>query len=193
MSTIGMPSSEEAEQPETGAVESGAETPSSTTTFGFEGPRLTDLGKQLEMLRVDRGVSKQALARAAGTSRQQLWRVMTGKSELTPTLCQRLASVLDVDSRTLSSSALGGSRSSATVTLAPARLHHDVPAPTSLASFLETPAAVLRTFRTLPSGDDGIPIKCAVLNTLEERARQARIPIPAWMFRVRASVLDGAL
>src|SRR4051812_29910993 len=72
------------------------------------GPRLSLLGKRIELLRVERGLSKQILARSAGTSRQQLWRVMTGKSELTTTLCARLAAVLDVDSRTLSSAMLDG-------------------------------------------------------------------------------------
>src|SRR5436309_15608630 len=57
-------------------------------------PELTDLGKRLEILRIERGVSKQHLARYAGTSRQQLWRVMTGKSELTGGLRSRLADVL---------------------------------------------------------------------------------------------------
>src|SRR5688500_529020 len=64
-------------------------------------PELTALGRQVEMLRLDRGLSKQGLARGAGTSRQQLWRVMTGKSELTTSLCQRLAEVLGVDARAL--------------------------------------------------------------------------------------------
>src|SRR6476646_10410003 len=62
---------------------------------------LTALGKRLEILRIERGVSKQRLARHAGTSRQQLWRVMTGKSELTTSLRERLASALAVESATL--------------------------------------------------------------------------------------------
>ena len=58
---------------------------------------LTPVGKQIEMLRIQRGLSKQHLARYAGTSRQQLWRVMTGKSELTSSLRHRLAEALHVD------------------------------------------------------------------------------------------------
>src|SRR5947209_12631060 len=65
-------------------------------------PELTALGKRLEILRIERGVSKQRLARHAGTSRQQLWRVMTGKSELTSSLRERLASALAVEPRSLS-------------------------------------------------------------------------------------------
>src|SRR5476649_1805758 len=58
---------------------------------------LTVLGKRLEILRIERGVSEQRLARNAGTSRQQLWRVMTGKSELTSSLRERLSAALSVD------------------------------------------------------------------------------------------------
>src|SRR3569832_2109298 len=65
-------------------------------------PELTQLGKRLEILRIERGVSKQHLARHAGTSRQQLWRVMTGKSELTSSLKERLAGALSVDPSQLS-------------------------------------------------------------------------------------------
>ena len=48
------------------------------------------------------------LARGAATSRQQLWRVMTGKSELTGTLGQRLAEILQVDARALRTNDLAG-------------------------------------------------------------------------------------
>jgi len=65
-------------------------------------PELTALGKRLEFLRIERGISKQHLARHAGTSRQQLWRVMTGKSELTSSLKERLAGALSVDPSELS-------------------------------------------------------------------------------------------
>src|SRR5436189_4762823 len=68
--------------------------PKSVQESGF--PELTVLGKRIEMLRIDRGLSKQYLARYAGTSRQQLWRVMTGKSELTGALRVRLADALNV-------------------------------------------------------------------------------------------------
>src|SRR5919107_3296830 len=65
-------------------------------------PELTSLGKRLEFLRIERGISKQHLAKHAGTSRQQLWRVMTGKSELTSSLKERLAGALSVDPSLLS-------------------------------------------------------------------------------------------
>src|SRR3954466_9657194 len=119
MSTIGRPSDQAVATRENGPQIVGARDPKeSGGSASYAGPQLSDLGKRIEMLRVDRGVSKQVLARAAGTSRQQLWRVMTGKSELTSTLCQRLASVLDVDSRTLSFAAFAGAgQARASVTL----------------------------------------------------------------------------
>src|SRR5688572_14561876 len=64
-------------------------------------PEFTALGRRIELLRIDRRMSKGVLAQRAGTSRQQLWRVMTGKPELTTALCARLADVLEVDSRLL--------------------------------------------------------------------------------------------
>src|SRR6185295_5599156 len=64
-------------------------------------PELTPLGKRIELLRFERRMSKRVLAQRAGTSRQQLWRVMTGKSELTSSLCARLSEVLETDSRML--------------------------------------------------------------------------------------------
>src|SRR3954454_23671643 len=70
-------------------------------------PELTQLGKRLEILRIERGISKQHLARHAGTSRQQLWRVMTGKSELTSSLRDRLAGALAVEPGFLSSAQPG--------------------------------------------------------------------------------------
>ena len=80
------------------------------STFPEVAPELTSLGKRLEILRIERGISKQRLARHAGTSRQQLWRVMTGKSELTSSLRDRLAGALSVDPSVLAASA-GSSRS----------------------------------------------------------------------------------
>ncbi len=163
-------------------------------SLGLTGPQLSELGKRIEMLRVGRGVSKQVLAKAAGTSRQQLWRVMTGKSELTSTLCQRLASVLDVDSRTLSSAAFAGEgHQHYSVTLDAARTDSVGLPPRSLAHYLATSTSLIHTLRTLPHGDDGVALKRALLNALEDRAREARLQIPAWLFRVRASVLDGTL
>jgi len=69
-------------------------------------PELTPLGKRIEMLRLERRMSKRVLAQRAGTSRQQLWRVMTGKSELTSSLCARLSEVLETDSRLLRDASL---------------------------------------------------------------------------------------
>jgi transcriptional regulator with XRE-family HTH domain len=160
--------------------------PPSFSEFGGA-PRLSTLGKRIEMLRVDRGLSKQALARSSGTSRQQLWRVMTGKADLTGSLGQRLATVLDVDSRTLSTASLGD----AEVPLAGATPWPT--SPTSLSSYLASPALVARSLSSLPSGDDGIALRTVLLNAIEERARLQGLRIPDWLLQLRGSVLNGEL
>src|SRR3954471_16758760 len=81
---------------------------------------LTLLGKRLEILRIERGLSKQYLARYAGTSRQQLWRVMTGKSELTSALRQRLADALVVEAGALAPDAIRWNAPLATRPISPA-------------------------------------------------------------------------
>ena len=156
-------------------------------------PQLSDLGKRIEFLRVSRGISKQALARSSGTSRQQLWRVMTGKSELTGVLCQRLASVLDVDSRTLSSAALGESLAFGDLPDRAAAHPMATAAPASLDAYLAGPDPVRATLRTLPRGEAGIALKRALLDALEDQARRSRRRVPEWLLSLRGAVLNGEL
>ena len=159
-------------------------------------PELTELGKQLEMLRIGRGLSKQHLARVAGTSRQQLWRVMTGKSELTAALRQRLADVLRVEAGALSLATRGVVWSSAP-TPSESRIG-------SIAAKRSTPAVTLdaylgdavqleRTLRSLPAGDSGRELKRALLNALEDQAVAHHVTLGAAFFDVRRRVLSGEL
>jgi transcriptional regulator with XRE-family HTH domain len=155
-----------------------------------EFPELTPLGKHIEILRIGRGLSKQQLARFAATSRQQLWRVMTGKSELTDALRHRLAHVLQIEKSELSPGApeLG---------LAPrARAFPSRGAPSigiSLETYLAAPALAERTLRTLPNGEAGRELKRALLTALEDLAIQSHIALPAEFFDLRRRVLAGEL
>src|SRR5687767_5339395 len=142
-------------------------------------PELTALGRQLEMLRLDRGLSKQGLAKHAGTSRQQLWRVMTGKSELTSSLCQRLAEVLEIDGRALRDP---DAFARAVIDVAE-RNRTEPPSPThgmahhrgrwtggaapDIAEYLADPRNVVRTLATYPAGEEGRSLKRAFLDALE--------------------------
>ena len=156
-------------------------------------PELTALGKRIEMLRIERGLSKQALARGAATSRQQLWRVMTGKSELTSTLGHRLAEVLQIDSRVLrghdAASAVqtwsaGGTGS---LSVAPAVPPVDA-APASFAEFVADAAHLERALASIPSDADGMRLRRGLLDAVHEIATAAGIPLgPAW-FTLRAAV-----
>jgi transcriptional regulator with XRE-family HTH domain len=154
-------------------------------------PELTSLGKRLEILRIERGVSKQHLARYAGTSRQQLWRVMTGKSELTSSLRERLATVLAVEPRALTAddtaptAAPIGSNFGFPATLPPA-----VPA---LRDYLLDATYLAATLRTLPSGDSGRRLKRALLNAVEDLAVEAGQPLPLEYSELRRRVLAGEM
>lgn len=154
-------------------------------------PELTQLGKRLEILRIQRGVSKQRLARHAGTSRQQIWRVMTGKSELTSSLRERLAFALSVEPTQLTadSSAPGLAAALAALAVPAARLSS---AP-SLSDFLVDAHHLAATIRTLPIGDGGRRLKRALLNAVEDLAVEAGQALPLDYSEIRRRVLAGEL
>lgn len=156
-------------------------------------PELTQLGKTLEILRIERGVSKQRLARHAGTSRQQLWRVMTGKSELTSSLRDRLALALSVEPGSLA----GGTRAASGNTAAfgtsfgfPASLPSGAP---TVSDYLVDASHLAATIRTLPSGDAGRRLKRALLNAVEDLAVEAGQALPLDYSEIRRRVLAGEL
>ena len=146
--------------------------------------RLSPLGMHLEMLRLERGLSKQALARIAGTSRQQLWRVMTGKSELTSSLCFRLASGLGVDSRTLSTSSLA--RPGGTIATLPLTALR-------VGDYLASAQPLRRTLSTLPAGQEGLALKRALLDAVERLAERSARRRPDWLPLLRTRVESGEL
>lgn len=156
-------------------------------------PELTSLGKQLEVLRIGRGLSKQQLARVAGTSRQQLWRVMTGKSELTGPLRQRLADVLQVDVGALSAPpstlAQWSTTGSGSSFWAPAPVRPVL----SLERYLSDLSRIERTLQSLPGGEEGRELKRALLNALEDHALANGIALSAGFFDLRRRVLAAEL
>ena len=154
-------------------------------------PELTPLGKHIEVLRIGRGLSKQHLARFAGTSRQQLWRVMTGKSELTDALRQRLAHALQVETASLTPAATATSVSGAMSRAAASRAAPAIGI--SLETYLSAPALAERTLRTLPNGESGRELKRAILTVLEDLAIQHHIALPGEFFDLRRRVLADEL
>lgn len=153
---------------------------------------LTALGKRLEILRIERGVSKQRLAMHAGTSRQQLWRVMTGKSELTLSLRERLASALAVESAVLATAGYtqsSGTTSAATFSLTPSASS----GPLTVAEYLTDAQHLAATLRTLPAGDGGRRLKRALLNALEDLAVDAGRALPVDYSEIHRRVLAGEL
>ena len=169
-------------------------------------PELSELGKRIEVLRIGRGLSKQLLARFARTSRQQLWRVLTGKSELTTSLRERLARALEVDPAILSStsatprlvSSWSAGRpapvsSSATLLGAFATSHGSPAEPLTLQRFLANSASIERVLRQLPSGEPGRRLKRALLDAVEDLAVEHGIPLRRPFFELRRRVLAGDL
>jgi transcriptional regulator with XRE-family HTH domain len=150
-------------------------------------PELTELGKRIEMFRIQRGLSKQFLARHAGTSRQQLWRVMTGKSELTSPLKSRLAEALRVPTAELDPS-MGSRRAASTTTrtLGPT-------APLHLPAYLAEPETISRTLTSMPSGDAGRSLKRRFLDALEDMAIENRCALDTSFFELRRRVIAGEL
>lgn len=155
---------------------------------------LTPLGKRIEMLRIERGRSKQQLARHAGTSRQQLWRVMTGKSALTTALRGRLATALGVDVVLIAhgeSAAFGALAfaSSAAVPSAPAASG----LPIAVADYLTESHLLAATLHTLPTGDGGRRLKRALLIALEDLAVETSHALPIDYPEIHRRVLAGEL
>ena len=160
------------------------------------GPELSDLGKRIEWLRIERGLSKQFLARYAGTSRQQLWRVMTGKSELTSALRQRLADVLVVEAGTLAADPARWTvptatrLSTATRSVVASAL---LASPTSFEQFASDQAKLEQSLTTLPAGALGRRLKRALLNAIEDVAVEHAVPLNAAFFELRRKVLAGEI
>jgi hypothetical protein len=121
---------------------------------------------------------------------------MTGKSELTTSLRERLAGALSVEPSDLSSGlATPASRTfslAASVGALPASANRSVVAP-SISDFLTDPAYLVATLRTLPAGDEGRRLKRALLNAVEDLALEASHPLPADYSDIRHRVLAGEL
>ena len=176
-------------------------------------PELTPLGKRIELLRLERRLSKRVLAQRAGTSRQQLWRVMTGKSELTSSLCARLSEVLETDSRLLHDvsrhlfdhdgptvkqslprdtgrapglDTSGNNGSEERLEGGPAAQFCR-----TLEDYVSSTAGIERTFETLPNTDDGRRLKRVLLDTIEDIAIARSLKLPQAIFDLRRAVVNA--
>ena len=155
---------------------------------------LTALGRRLEFLRIDRGLSKQRLASRAHASRQQIWRVMTGKSELTGALRERLASALDVDSSLLTGSATTSSHVTSVSSARPLRAAETaMPAAVTLHDYVSDSVHLTATLATLPMGDGGHRLKRALLTALDDLAIDSASTLPPDFAEIRRRVLAGDL
>ena len=153
-------------------------------------PELTALGKAIELLRIERGLAKQQLARSAGISRQQLWRVMTGKSERTNTLAGRLSEALGRDPRLLSAQRQA---SPVNTWLYPGSPSGGGAEPPDFATFASRPALIEGVLRMLPSGEAGRRLRREFLNCIEEIAAEHGIRLAPDFFALRGRVINGEM
>lgn len=169
-------------------------------------PELTPIGKRIEMLRIERGLSKQQLAKTAGISRQQLWRVLAGKSELTSSLCERLAFVLQTDISVLADfdgahaprgtlARWFASSGSDVGPLAPQHASTVVAAaaPATFAQFVAGADLLRGTLAALPLCDDGAALKRAVLDAIEDIAIARGVALAPAFFELRRAVIAREL
>ena len=169
-------------------------------------PELTPLGKRIELLRIERRMSKRVLAQRAGTSRQQLWRVMTGKSELTSSLCARLSEVFETDSRVLRDIDRtpfdSGSAGRLRRVDSRDRDHNGRDGNgtangdadgfcETLEEYVSTPAGLERTLETLPRTDDGRRLKRVLLDAIEDIAISRSLKLPQALFDLRRSIVNA--
>jgi hypothetical protein len=116
---------------------------------------------------------------------------MTGKSELTSSLKERLAGALSVDPSMLSA---GVRPSSQTFGLTPSITSKLVgPAAATIVDYLTDSTHLIATLGTLPEGDAGRRLKRALLNALEDLAVDAAQPLPSDFSEIRRRVLAGEL
>jgi len=171
-------------------------------------PELTPLGKRIELLRFERRMSKRVLAQRAGTSRQQLWRVMTGKSELTSSLCARLSEVLETDSRLLREASRSGLEAHSSLhkssAIAPpygppgngavTRTDRDGTAERfceTLEDYVSSTSGLERTFETLPPTEDGRRLKRVLLDAIEDIAMSRSLKLPQAIFDLRRAIVNA--
>jgi transcriptional regulator with XRE-family HTH domain len=148
-------------------------------------PELTALGKRIELLRIERGLAKQHLARYAGTSRQQLWRVMTGKSDLTVALAHRLADALQVDTRALRDDA-----ASSATRERPAR--PSASATRTFAELVADAAALERVLEALPACAAGRRLRLLLLDAVLQLAAERHIALPPHVAALRERTRDDS-
>jgi len=151
-------------------------------------PEFTELGKRIETIRIERGLSKQHLARYAGTSRQQLWRVMTGKCELTVGLKSRLAEALSVATLDLDPPSIRAAARTRSASNAPSPL-----SPPDITAYLRDARTIARTLATMPSGEAGRTLKRRLLDAIEDFALADGHALDSRFFDLRRKVLTEQL
>ena len=132
---------------------------------------------------------------------------MTGKSELTSSLCARLSEVLETDFRLLRDAArerIDGVAPHAPMNVVRGRLPTPSQGDTTensdgssepfcetLEDYVSSPSGLERTFGTLPNTDDGRRLKRVLLDTIEDIAIARSLKLPQAIFDLRRAVVNA--
>ncbi len=157
---------------------------SDTSSDSFDLSELSETGRIIDAHRTRRRLTKGALARTVGISRQQLWRVMTGKSALTPALRERLATALGAEDLRRDTSL-----HSARIADEPhAAVDRELRTSSELIAYLRSPESIARTLETLPGGSEGRWLYRAVFDVIEEMAAISGVVLGPETIRLRRGV-----
>ena len=119
---------------------------------------------------------------------------MTGKSELTTSLRERLASALAVESATLvAGQHVPTDALSAEISLSRTSTVGMAGSTATIDEYLAEPQLLAATLRTLPSGGGGRRLKRALLNALEDLAVETGRSLPIDYSEIHRRVLAGEL
>jgi hypothetical protein len=116
---------------------------------------------------------------------------MTGKSELTSSLCQRLSEALRVEAQLLRTAAVpDASYAALEAALSAPHAPAGLPrlAPPTLGEYLADPGSIDRTLQTYPGGADGRRLMRGFLDALEAVAAEAGLDVPPAVARIRAEL-----
>jgi transcriptional regulator with XRE-family HTH domain len=142
------------------------------------------VGDRIDYLMRDRRLTRTALADLAKISRQTLHRAL-GKDEITRSVAQRLASVLNVTEAYL---LFGAERPMVSA------VHEEPPpygAANELADFVGNLDRIIRTLSTGTNAALDPKSKLAILNGIEEAARLAGQQLPSEFWDLRRAVNEG--
>lgn len=156
---------------------------------------LTELGQRIEDLRRAAGLNTQGLARKAAMSRQHLWRISTGRTDVETGDVVRIARALGVAPSELLPDLGAGQWEPETDRDAAAAGSGDEPTPAGreLEAFMSNMERIVHLLSNSSGGDITQAVKIGLLNGIEQVARETGNKLPPEYGEIRRRVINGEL